>query len=102
MSRRTLEADDEIEAAAMEQARAMVRELRQLADATPDGHVLARVEKATVELGRRFVRDRLQDVLNAQAADLEKKGGAAGPAPAAGRASTTAAPPAGSSPPPAT
>lgn len=73
MSRRTLTADDELEAAAMEQARAMVRELRQLADATPDGHVLARVEEATVTLGRRFVRDRLQDVLNAQAADLEKK-----------------------------
>jgi hypothetical protein len=101
MSRRTLEADDEIEAAAMEQARAMVRELRQLADATPDGHVLARVENLTVELGRRFVRDRLQDVLNAQAADLEKKGGADGPAPAAGRDATKAGPPAGSSPPPA-
>jgi hypothetical protein len=102
MSRLTLDAEDEIEAAAMEQARAMVRELRQLADATPDGHVLARVEQATVELGRRFVRDRLQDVLNAQANDLEKKGGAAGAAPAAAPARTTAAPPAGSSPPPAT
>jgi hypothetical protein len=99
MSRHTLDAEDEIEAAAMEQARAMVRELRQLADATPDGHVLARVEKATVELGRRFVRDRLQDVLNAQAIDLEKKGGAVGPAPAAGRAGITAEPTAGSSPP---
>ncbi len=80
----------------------MVRELRQLAEATPDGHVLARVEKATVELGRRSVRDRLQDVLNAQAKDLEKKGGAAGPAPAAAHARTTAGLPAGSSPPPAT
>jgi hypothetical protein len=65
MSRRTLDAEDEIEVAAMEQARAMVRELKQLADATPDGHVLARAEKATVELGRRLVRDRLQDLLNA-------------------------------------
>jgi hypothetical protein len=101
LSRRTLDAADEIEAAAMEQARAMVRELRQLADATPDGHVLARVEVATVELGRRFVRDRLQDVLNAQAADLEKKGGADGPAPAVGPDATAAGPPAGSSPPPA-
>jgi hypothetical protein len=102
MSRRTLEAEDEIEAAAMEQARAMVRELRQLADATPDGRVLARGEGATVALGRRFVRDRLRDVLNAQAHDLEKKGGADGPAPAAGRGATTAGPSAGSSPPPAT
>src|SRR4051794_2451438 len=98
MSYRTLDAEDEIEAAAMEQARAMVRELRQLADATPDGHVLARVEGAAVELGRRFVRDRLQDALNAQAKDLEKKGGADGSAPAAAAARITAAPPAGSSP----
>jgi len=102
MSRRTLDAEDELEAAAMEQARAMVRELKHLADTTPDGHVLARVEEATVELGRRFVRDRLRDLLNAQAADLEKKGGAAGIAPAVGSDATTAAPPGGSSPRPAT
>jgi hypothetical protein len=102
MFRRTFHAEDELEAAAMEQACAMVRELRQLADAAPDGHVLARVEQATVELGRRFVRDRLQEMLNAQAADLEKKGGADGTAPAAGDAGTTGGPPAGSSPPPAT
>ncbi len=102
MSRRTLDAEDELEAAAMGQARAMVRELRHLADAAPDGHVLARVEKATVELGRKFVRDRLQDVLNAQAHDLEKKGGAAGSAPAAASGATTAGPRDGSSPPRAT
>ena len=99
MIRRTFVAEDEVEAAALEQALAMVRELKQLADATPDGRVLAAVEEAAVDRGRRFVRDRLQDVLNAQAADLEKKGGAAGPAPAAGRAGTTAGPTAGSSPP---
>ena len=102
MSYRTLDAEDELEAAAMEQARAMVRELKQLADATPDGHVLARVEGATVALGRRLVRDRLQDVLNAQAHDLEKKGGAAGTAPAAAGGVITAGPSAGWSPPPAT
>lgn len=101
MSSRILEADDEIEAAAMEHARALVRELRQLADAAPDGHVLARVEKAAVELGRKFVRDRLQDALHAQAADLEKNGGAAGTVPVAAPASTMAGLPAGSSPPPA-
>jgi hypothetical protein len=102
MIRRTFVAEDEVEAAALEQALAMVRELKQLADATPDGHVLARVEDATVTLGRRFLRDRLQDVLNAQAHDMEKKGGAAGVAPAAASDATTAAPPAGLSPPPAT
>jgi hypothetical protein len=102
MSRRMLYAEDELEAAAMEQARAMVRELRQLADTTPDGRVLAAVEEAAVQRGRRFVRDRLQDVLNAQAAGLEKKGGADGTAPAAAAAGITAGPPGGSSPPLAT
>ena len=100
MSRRTFHAEDELEAAALEQALAMVRELKQLADAAPDGHVLAAVELAAVDRGRRFTRDRLQDVLNAQAQDLEKKGGADGFAPAAGRGRTTAGPNAGSSPPP--
>ena len=102
MSRRMLYAEDELEAAAMEQARAMVRELRQLADATPDGRVLAAVEQAAVERGRRFVRDRLQEVLNAQAAGLEKKGGAAGPARAARRAAAMAKRRGGCSPPPET
>jgi hypothetical protein len=101
MIRRTFHAQDELEAAAIEQALAMVRELKQLADAAPDGHVLAVVEQAAVDRGRRFLRDRLQDVLNAQAADLEKKGGAPGPAPAAGPARATARPSGGSSRPPA-
>jgi hypothetical protein len=102
MIRRTFVAEDEVEAAALEQALAMVRELKQLADATPDGRVLAAVEKGAVERGRRFTRDRLQDVLNAQAADLEKKGGAAGPAPAEEPAGATAEPSGGWSPPPGT
>jgi hypothetical protein len=102
MSRRTFEAQDESEAAALEQALAMVRELRRLADAAPDGKVLAAAEKAAVDLGRRFARERLQDALNAQARDLEKKGGAGGRAPAAGPARTTADPSGGWSPPPAT
>jgi hypothetical protein len=99
---RTVEVHNEREAAAVEQALAMVRELEQLANATPDGRVLAVVERAAVDRGRRFVRDRLQDVLNAQAADLEKKGGADGTAPVAGRAAVTAGPTVGSSPPPET
>jgi hypothetical protein len=102
MPRRTFEVEDELEAAAVEQTLAMARELRRLADAAPDGKVLAVAEQAAVDLGRRFTRDRLQDVLNAQAADLEKKGGAAAPAPAAASAATTAGPSAGSSPPRAT
>ena len=97
----TIEVEDETELAAVEQALAMVRELKQLADATPDGHVLAVVEQAAVERGRRFTRQRLQDVLGAQATDLEKKGGADGPARAAGSDATTVRPSGGLSPPPA-
>jgi hypothetical protein len=102
MIRRTFVAEDEVEVAALEQALAMVRELKRLANATPDSHVLAAVEYAAVDSGRLLVRDQLQDVLNAQAADLEKKGGVGSPAPAAGPDATTAATRAGSSPPPAT
>ena len=102
MIRRTFHAEDELEAAALEQALAMVRELKQLADAAPDGQVLSRVEQAAVDRGRRFTRDRLQDVLNAQAADLEKKGGAVATAPAVDPARATDRPSGGSSPPPAT
>ena len=100
MSQRTFYAEDELEAAAIEQALAMTRELKRLADGAPDGTVLAVAEKAAVDLGRRFTRDRLQDVLNAQAKDLEKKGGAAGAVLAAGSGGITAGPLAGSSPPP--
>ena len=98
---RAVEVRNEQEAVAVEQALAMVRELERLAGAAPDGHVLAAVEQAAVDRGRRFTRDRLQDVLNAQARDLEKKGGAPGPAPAAAPAAATGARSAASSRPPA-
>ena len=89
---RTIEVLDEVEAAAVEQALAMARELKQVADAAPDGKVLAAVEQVALDRGRRFTRDRLQDALNAQAVALEQKGGAPGPAPAAGRGVTKAGP----------
>jgi hypothetical protein len=102
MIRRMMEFESEEELIAAEQAIAMARELKALADAAPDGRVLAVVEAAALEGGRRFVRERLQDALNAQAAVLEKKGGAAGPARAARRCGATGRPSGGSSPPPAT
>lgn len=102
MIRRTMEFESADELIAAEQAVAMARELKKLADAAPDGHVLAIVEAAALDRGRRFTRDRLQDALNAQAADLEKKGGAEGPARAARRGEATAKPTGGSSPPRAT
>ncbi len=102
MSGRTFHAEDDLEAAAIEHALAMTRELKRLADDAPDGKVLAVAEKAAVDLRRRFVRDPLQDVLNAQAHALEQKGGAAGPVPAAGPGGTAAGPGGGSSLPPVT
>jgi hypothetical protein len=93
------EAEDELVAAA--QAVAMARELKMLADAAPDSQVLAIVETAALGRGRRFTRERPQDALNAQAAVLEKKGGAVGSARAARRGGATGKPPGGSSPPPA-
>jgi hypothetical protein len=101
MIRRAMEFEDEAELIAAEQAVAMARELRKLADATPDGRVLAVVESAALERGRRFTRERLQDALNAQVADLEKKGDAGGPAPAARPGGATARRAGGSSPAPA-
>jgi hypothetical protein len=99
---RLIEVRDEAEAAAVEQALAMARELRRLADAAPDGQVLAAVEQVAVEHGRRFTRDRLQGALNAQGEALEQRGGAAGPAPAAAGGAIRGGPSAGSSPPRAT
>lgn len=100
MIRRTMEFRNEREALAAEHAVAMVRELDALADAAADGQVLAVVETAAVDRGRRFIRDCLQEVLNAQADELEKKGGADGPAPAAGLTEATARPSDDSSAPP--
>jgi hypothetical protein len=82
---RQIEVRNAAEAAAVEQALAMVRELDRMADDAADGHVIAEVEQAALDRGRRFTRERLQDVLNRQAQALEKKGGAAGSAPVAGR-----------------
>lgn len=101
MIRRMMEFEDENELIAAEQAIAMARELKKLGDATPDGHVLAVVELAALERGRRFMRERLQDALNAQASDLEKKGGADGTVPVVRRDGVTARKNGGSSPPPA-
>jgi hypothetical protein len=102
MIRRTMEFRNQREALAAEQAIAMVRELEALADAAPDGKVLAVVEREAAERGRRFVRDRFQDVLNAQAEGLEQKGGAPGNAPAADPAGATARPSGAWSRPPGT
>jgi hypothetical protein len=102
MIRRTMEFRNEQERMAAGQAVAMVRERDALADAAPDGKVLAVVEREAVDRRRQFVRDRLQDVLNAQAEALEQKGGAPGLAPAEDPAGAMARPSGASSRPPGT
>lgn len=57
----------------VEQALAMYRDLKQVADEAPDGQVLHRAEQAAVQRGRELTRKSLETVLNAQAEDLEKK-----------------------------
>lgn len=61
------------EALVVEQALAMVRDLKRVADAAPDGRVLAIAEQAAVRQGREFTRKSLEAVLNSQGEDIEKK-----------------------------
>ena len=74
---RTFVAENEVEGAAMEQALAMVRELRQLADVTPDGHVLERLWAVAhcfhaegSDGAKRFVECRLRDLLQGRVGDV--------------------------------
>jgi len=70
----TIEVNTPLEALLVEQALAMVRELGGVADAAPDGRVLAQAEIAAVRLGREFTRRALEATLQAQADAAEKKG----------------------------
>ncbi len=79
------------EALIVEQALAMYREMQRVANAAPDGQVLAQAEQAAVSQGRELTRKSLEAVLNDQAEEVEKKGRAAGPACAEDRANTAGA-----------
>ena len=85
---RTFVARTESEAMLVEQALAMAGELQAVADAAPDGQVLAVAEIAAVHSGRELTRRALEAALQAQAAPAEKKGLSAAPAPAADAASS--------------
>lgn len=70
---REIRIEDAVEALIVEQALAMARDLKQVADDAPDGQVLARAEQAAVRQGRELTRKSLEAVLNAQGEDLKKK-----------------------------
>jgi vancomycin resistance protein YoaR len=70
---RDVRVNNPTEALIVEQALAMFREMKQTADAAPDGQVLSQAETVAVARGREFTRKSLEAVLNEQAEDVEKK-----------------------------
>ncbi|MGH7484898.1 MAG: hypothetical protein ACREMY_04720 [bacterium] len=70
---RDIRIENATEALIVEQALAMARDLKRVAEDAPDGQVLARAEQAAVRQGRELTRKSLEAVLNAEGEDLEKK-----------------------------
>ena len=85
---RDIRVNSPLEALVVEQALAMIREMKRVADAAPDGKVLDQAETMAVAQGRELTRKSLEAVLNDQAAEVEKRGRRAGPVRAARRANT--------------
>ena len=71
---RDIRVSSPLEALVVEQALAMVREMKRVADAAPDGQVLNQAETIAVSQGRELTRKSLEAVLNEQAHEVEKKG----------------------------
>jgi hypothetical protein len=83
MEPRTLRLTDPVEARVVEQAPALVRQLRPTCQAAPHGHVLAQAELAAVAAGRELTRRALEAVLDQAETAAEKKGPPSAPARAA-------------------
>lgn len=83
-----------------EQAVLNLRSLKQACRTAKHGHVLAVAEQIAVEQGRELTRRTLEAAVQAEAAEVEKKGRPREPAPAEpkARGGTAAAKPARSSP----
>lgn len=71
---RDIRVTDPSEALIVEQALALYREMKQAADAAPDGTVFDVAESLAVARGREFTRKSLELVLHDQAEAVEKKG----------------------------
>lgn len=87
---RDIRVNSPLEALIVEQALAMVREMKRVADAAPDGQVLTQAETVAVAQGRELTRKSLEAVLGEQAEEVEKKGRAGEAVAAAGRGTTAA------------
>jgi|HubBroStandDraft_6_1064221.scaffolds.fasta_scaffold438939_2 hypothetical protein len=81
MSSLNLRLTDPVEALVVEQALALVRQLRQTCHSAPHGQVLAQAELLAVAQGRELTRLALEAVLNDTACPAEKKSRPSGPAP---------------------
>lgn len=88
MEPREFRITDPVEALAVEQALAMVRELKHACQTAPHGQVLAHTELLAVARGRELTRKSFEAVLNQQAEEVEKRGRRAEPAPAGDAART--------------
>jgi hypothetical protein len=82
MEPRTLRLSNPVEALVVEQALALVRQLRDTCATAPHGHVLAQAELVALAQGRELTRRALEAVLNEAAAPAEKKGRRSGSVPA--------------------
>lgn len=67
----------------VERALVLAKGLESTAGSAPAGQVIDRCESLLLDAGRDFLRRALEDTLQAQVDDLEKKGRPGGPAPVA-------------------
>ena len=74
MSRRSFQIEDAVEALVVEQALAMVRDLKRTCASSPHGSVLIHAERVALDRGRELMRQTLEAVINEQGPGLEKKG----------------------------
>src|SRR6476646_2511908 len=82
----TFEYRDAQERVAIERAVAFVSEMHSLAQAAPDGQVLAACEGHALDAGRKLLREALQRAAQSRVDEAEKKG--APPAPARAQAAS--------------
>ena len=76
----TLDAITPLQRTIVERALVLAKELEAAAGSAPDGQVIDRCESFLLGSGRDFLRQALEDTLQAQVDALEKKGRPAGPA----------------------
>src|SRR5262245_49185055 len=87
----TFEYRSEPERLAIERAIAVVAEMHSLAQAAPDGQVLAACEGHALDAGRDLLRHTLQQAAQGRVDGAEQKGGAHAPARAPARSASSGA-----------